>query len=616
MQQMIPLDGSQKFLYDFMKSLGVEQKTVWNNNNNTLEQEAYVVDVINPVTIQKIYATLSDYNKKSGENPLVAVPVSGWEQIQSPVAKHCSWLNKFTRKQRFVSETAQSFSLSEWTTAKNADVIIRTSSLMQQMYLFQEGDKQFFRVTGNVRITDADEWLLERGFVLPLNLPTLHVASLMGTAANGCYGPTRDGGPMTTNIVEMKGYDPNGKPITLSKKDNPDLFHVLRDFHAGAMCVTELTLENIEPKFRLKRHNILFKDVQELKIGMGAHNYINDEHFAVMYIPVDIDDKGHHYPRIRVTTMERTTDAPSEKTKRREQRELSDYVNLITTDASEPLINHIVEVEELRPFFPLFLKAGAIKTYGLEKETEEIDWAPYLYHIFRTYTRSGLVDFNWLITVESVEQARDLLVELLELVENGLIEFAEEDKYPLFNAFARFLDGLSDPEGKKGATCTVKDDPKQKVLSFELLSYLPLSRTPEFQTLLELVINHLQQKGFKFTYHPGKTWPDNVTKLSQVFNDAIGKKRLQNTRKAVDLLHGGHENIRFSATLTPQKKRWLYEDEDIESVQEHKMHEEKLMAVKKYTDEEKKKALQKIGELAQELKLTSHYKAKIEQCMK
>jgi hypothetical protein len=575
-------------MIDFPKNLmmqyGVGQKTQWHNNNWTITQNAYVLDVTDVEQVAKIFSEVSKHNNSSAK-PINVVAVSGYNVTGRG-------LSCITRLEK---EYAQSFSLSIWSTGKNADIILRTSKVMQQLYLFHEGDEHFLRVTGDVRITDADDYLLKKGYVLDVNMPTLHVASIIGAAANGCYGPARDSGPMTTNIVEMKVIDAFGKPHTFSAKENPDLFAIFRDFHMGsAFFVTELTLKNIQKKFMMKRKNVLFKDVDDFKIGMAAKNRINDEHFAVMYIPVDMHDKGNHFPRIRVTTMERTKEVPKRDITCREQHDLSAYLDLITTELGEPIINQVVEVEELREFFPLVLKAGAIKTYGLEKETEEIDWAPHIYHIFATYTKSPLDDINWLITVGSPDEARDLLGELFTLVEKKLLEYADRKMYPLFNAFARFLKGIYFPEGQGGATCTATDSPNQFILSFEMLTFPTLGRTPEFQSLVNEVVTYLKDHGYKFTYHPGKTWPDSVTKFSDFFDDEIRAKRLQNTKDAIVKLLGGLDNVRIAPTMTPQKK-------SVFGFEEEAQPEEFIMqAARIYTVAEKRAAVKMIKKLAKE----------------
>lgn len=547
---------SSKFLSELMKDYPEAKIKEWRNNNSTLHQRACIIDVEDLSQISQIVQRVFQHNQTTEGYPIVVVPVAGWDSKKTAKKHGFSCLSAEARNQRMVEEYAQSFSLSSWTTAKNADIILRISKKAQILEVFKNEEGYYLHVSAGVRITDADQYLLERGLALPPNMPTLHVASLVGASANGCYGPAGYYGPMTTNIVEMEVIDPMGTPLTLSATANPELFNVLRDCHMGSgFIVTDITLKNIEPKFMMKRHNILLKDAEAFKIAMHEKNRVEEEHFVAMYIPVDIHAKGDHDSRIRVTTIGRTSEVPTHATQTREHKELTDYLNLMETETGEPLIDLIVRTPELRQFFPFVLKAATSKTYGKEKETTEIDWSASILHIFRTYTDLPLCDINWLIQVESPEDARNLLVALIELTEHRLKELASHNEYPLFNAFSRYLKGIYYPEGEGGVAATATDKASQSILSFELLTYSALEGTPSFKSLVIDVVNLLTERGYKFKYHPGKTWPEHVSTLSQLFNDTIGAKRLENFQAAITHLHDG--NTEASPFLTPQKRAFI-----------------------------------------------------------
>lgn len=566
----------------------------WHNNNSTLEQRAYIIDLKDiDKAPAKIINQLYQHNRQNGNQPLVAVPVAGWDV--PPVS--FSLFTCFSQKQmeqRLIEEYAQSFSLSPFTTAKNADLILRIAASAQKMVL--KGNQ--LTVTPGVRITDADAFLAKKGFALPFNMPTLHVASLVGAAANGCYGPGRDFGPMTSNIVKMKIINALGEKMTLSAKENPDLFGILRDCHMGVCFVRKITFGNIQPQTLLKRRNVLFQDVQAFSKKAQEKNPLSDEHFILMYIPVDIDKTENHTPRIRVTTFKKAD--PSEKRDGGccDNNDLCTYLNLMETEAGEPLIELIASSENLQKYFPIVLKAAALKTYGLHADVTEIDWSPAIAHVFSTYTDLPIDDYNWLIQVNSADEARDLLTALLQLTETHLKEFAKTEHYPLFNAFARYLKGIHYPNGEGGVAATAIDQPHRSILSFELLSYSPLANTPAFKQLVDEVVKYLNLKGYKFKYHPGKTMPENIKSLTQTFVDAIDVRKLNNYQDAVFKLHGGKQNIPFSPFLTPQKRKFIGLNVEGENTQEN--HVVSRVSPGKCTKTQEQAALRKIIQLAEE----------------
>jgi len=587
--------GDQQFLRLLAKEHGTHKEEEWHNNNSTIHQRAYVIDLDNiskaPV---EIIRSLFVRNQQNGGYPLVAVPVAGFA---APIPRFSllSCFSPATMEERLVEEYAKSFSLSPFTTAKHADLILRISKKAQRMKIITKGKETFFQASAGVRINDADDFLQTRGFALPPNMPTLHVASLVGAAANGCYGPGRDYGPMTTSIVEMKVINALGQRLKLSSKENADLFSIFRDCHLGVCFVEKITLK-IQPKFLLKRHNILYRDVHDLTQKMNLKNPLLDEHFILMYIPVDIQEKEFISPRIMVTTFERTNESEKRGHGCKECKDLSAYMSLLTTEAGEPLIDLIVQKESLRHFYPFILKAGALKTFGKEEQTTEVDWSPSITHIFTTYTSSPIYDINWLIQVNNSDEAGELLKALLELTESHLKQDAEEGEYPLFNAFSRYLKGVSYCEGEGGIAATAVDFPHQSVLSFEFVTHSPLAETKAFKHLVGEVVKLLTDRGMKFRYHPGKNWPDNIHSLTQIFTDAIGKKRLKNFQEAVFKIHGGERNIPYSPFLTPQKKEFI----GLSDAPKEKVLLKSNDIAKECTKAQEKEALKKIIQLAEE----------------
>jgi hypothetical protein len=86
---------------------------------------------------------------------------------------------------------------------------------------------------------------------------------------------------------------------------------------------------------------------------------------------------------------------------------------------------------------------------------------------------------------------------------------------------------------------------------------MPLDQTDAFKGLYREVINELDSKGFKYKYHPGKTWPEHLDSLMQTFTDRGDTQKLMNFHEILFWLHHGRENIQFSPLITPQKLHFL-----------------------------------------------------------
>jgi len=550
----------QQFLKNLMEKHGVKEKQRWQNNNDTVSHKAYILDVKNLNEVDDIISKLWAYNiNHPKQHPLVTVPVAGWA-IPEPTA--VSIVTDKGRKESLVHEYAKSFSLSPFTTGKNADVILRTSQEAQKVLVFEnEKGERFLRITSGCRITDIEQELAKRKLALRPHMTTLHVASWVGAASNGCYGPGKDYMSMTTDIVEMKVVSPSGKLLTLSANENPQLFYILRDCHLGAAFnVKELTIKDIEPDFLMKRTDLLLKDVARFKDAMMFKDLLNKQHFIMHYIPVGMCKKNEdHFSRFRISTFERTIEAPAEATKTltQEQQDNTDWENLVLTSLGEPLINGIVGLKELQKYFDIVLELAARKTFGDKMEKVEIGPSAQTIHLLKTYTESPITDINWLIQVADVKAAQDLLVKLMSMIEEKLKYYAREETYPLLTIYSRFLKGIYYASREGGIAPTAVDKEGYCILSFELLSYPELQKTEAFKDIQNSVIKLLSDNQFKFKYHPGKTWPDNLTSLTQIFTDTIDKQRLANFQDAVIKLHGGKENISYSPFLTPQKKYFI-----------------------------------------------------------
>lgn len=605
MEALHSATGREEFLKTLMGTYGIKEKQLWENNNGTLSQEAYIIDVRDMREVAGIISKLSTFNKTSNQPPLIAVPVAGWAAPDPTI----SFISEETRDEHLVAEYAKSFSLSPFTTGKNADVIIRISKEAQKVHVFDRNGKKFLQITPGCRITDIERELARHNLALRPHMTTLHVASWVGAAANGCYGPGKNYTSMTTDIIEMKVITPFGEELTLSATEKSNLFYILRDCHMGAgFIVTELIIENIEADFLLQRTDRLLENVEEFSKVMQDKKLLEKEHFIMHYMPAGMNHKkGHHFPRFRVSTFKRTSKTPTEISQAKQ--DLSDYKDLELTSFSEPFIKDVVNSKLLQPFFDIVLEAAARKTFGHAKKQVQIGPSAQTIHILKTYTESPLIDVNWLIQVRDAHVAQDILVKLMTKVEEKLKSCAKSHEFPVLTIYARYLKGIYYTEGKGGVAATAVDQPDYSILSFELLTYPPLQKKEGFKEIQNDVIRLLEENHLKFKYHPGKTWPDNLTSLTQLFTDSIDVKKLHNYQEAIIALHGGLQNIPFSPFLTPQKKEFI--GLNIEHSSEKTKISSEEIKKGKLTQTQKKEALETIAKAAKELgHLEKHEKAK------
>jgi hypothetical protein len=283
---------------------------------------------------------------------------------------------------------------------------------------------------------------------------------------------------------------------------------------------------------------------------------LDKDHFIMHFMPVAMNNKDKdHFPRYRVSTFKRTIKAPTEGTQ--EEQDFNDYVDLTVTSVGEPVIGHIVNSERLQPFFDVILEFAAKKTFGDQMKKVEIGPSAQTIHLLKTYTESKIVDVNWLIQVPDVNVAQDILIKLMKMIEGKLDACAKEHEYPVLTIYARFLKGLYYEPGKGGIATTAVDHDGHYILSFELLTYPPLNKKEGFKAIQKDIIAFLNDNHFKFKYHPGKTWPDGLNSLTDVFKDKIDLQKLANFQNAVIEMHGGIENIPFSTLLTRQNKKFI-----------------------------------------------------------
>ncbi len=556
----------EQFLKDFAAKYGVTKQETWNNNNNCVNpdnKKFYVIDLDEcPNKTAAICKEIWEYNLKlaADQKPVKVVPVAGWKSttpnegfwslITSLV---CGLFNSVFRRNRIESEYAQSFSLNPLLAPMGADVILRYNKQAQTMVWDEE--KRQVRVSAGVRITDLEAFLHERGFAFPTRNPTLHVASVVGAAANGCYGPAKEFGSMTENIVEMKIVRCDGTQMVLSKDKNPEEFELFKDCHLGAgFIVTEITFGNIVPQFKMQRTDLLYRNVEELEAAFKEHDFFNKQHCMVMCIPRDIlnEDGGYRY---RVTYFERVPDN-TPITNSSVPEDFATWLKLMQAELGEPLIEFIAKSKNLQQFYQYILDIAATQTYGKQQKTTQVNYSHKIAHVFQTYTDAGIRDFNIQIEAANKEQAEKIYLELSKMNEERLKKYAEKNIDPEFNTFVRYNKGNYYPPGKGGIAHTGTSDPDHRVLAFEILGHYPLANSEQFNKLLTKVIEIVEKYGCTYKFHHGKNMPNHIRTLEDVFKDAISREKLDRSRAGLTKIC--LDNPRAAPTFTEEKYNYIY----------------------------------------------------------
>jgi len=548
--------GKDEFLQGLMPGYGGVKKG-WANYNGNLEQkDTWLLDFKNLDKDPSAFiGEVWKYNRKNKDN-IITVPVAGYE------APKAHWYDLFTgffsssaRKRRTEDEFSESFSLSRFTTALNADVVLRVSKAAQFMNIVEDDDGIFLEVSSGVTIDEAEQFLDKEGYAFRPRMTTLHKATVAGAMAPGCYGPSD--APITSEIVELTVVKPNGKVIVLSAKKNAGRFSVLKDAHLGAGFFVIKIKMPIVPQFIMQRRNVLYQDVDDFAQGLLEKKWIEEKHYMAMYIPVDMDKEGEHFPRIRVTTLKRTDKSEKKLAICPKYSDVCDYFSLFRNEAGEPIIDLVTQTEQLRPYTPWLLKFAAMSTYGFDEDTKERGKSHKMYHPLRAYTDS-IFDINWMIQIEDRDEARELQIELFDLAEKQLKEYEREDIYPLLNLFARYQGGVSYPEGEGGIAPTATDYEHQGILSFEFVTFMALSKTEAVRELIEIIKDYLNDRGNKFVYHPPKHMPHYIDSLTQMLTDDIGRKRLEIFQRAIIKMHGKKKDrTKDSPFLTRQKRKFI-----------------------------------------------------------
>lgn len=546
---------------DFQKSLAkefgsVQRETFHNNNSTVVVEDVNIIELKNLDDAAKIITKVYEHNQKNKEAPVTVVPVAGFTvKGGSTSFSPFSCFSADSREKRVDAELSQSFSLNPLASG-GGNLYLRVSSQAQKINTFVKEGVTYEEVSAGVTIRKNDDMLHARNQAFPLDISTLHASSLVGGSATSSYGPNKEGGAMTSNIVKKEVVNHKGQVLTLSETENKKWFDLFRHCHLGTcFWVKNLTFKNIQEKFLMKRHTSLLKDAEDLRKRMMADNpYTSHLGTIIMYIPVDIEKEDNASPRIMLVTFDKAPQGSKKDKGCQNGKELSTYLKLEATDGlAEPLIDVITKSEKLRPCFPLVLKAAALETFGNKAEVDEIDYSASIVHLFSTYTDLPIADINWLIVTESPEQARDLVLGLTSLFETNLREYAKDKKYPAFNDFQRYLKGIYDPEGNTISPLAI-DKPTQSILSFELLTYQPLAETPEFIALTRKVIAYLHEHKAYHRYHLGKTIPENL-KAKDIYTSDLDKIRLGKFKAGVTEWYEG--NLDQATFLTEEKKEFF-----------------------------------------------------------
>lgn len=556
----------EQFVKELAAKYGVTKQDNWNNNNNCVNPEGkkfFVIDLNEcPNKTAAICKEIWEYNTQlaADQKPVKVVPVAGWKSatanegfVSLISSLICGLFNSVFRRNRIESEYAQSFSLNPLLAPMGADIILRYNKEAQTM-VWDENKRQL-KVSAGVRITDAEAYLHKIGKAFRPKNPTLHVASMVGAAANSCYGPGKEYSSMTEDIVEMKIVRCDGKQMVLNKDQNSEEFELFKDGHIGAgFIVTEITFGNIVDQFKMQRTDLLYKNVEELEAAFKENDFFNKEHCMVMCIPRDILEKNGGY-RYRVTYFERVPDnTPIAEAPLPE--DFTTWLKLMQAELGEPLIEFVAKSKNLQPFYQFILDIAASQTYGKQQKTVQVNYSHKIAHVFPTYTDVGMLDFNIQIETKNKEHAQKVYFDLSRKNEEKLAGFAENGIDPEFNTFVRFSKGTYYPPGKGGIAHTGTSDPNHRILSFEILGHYPLATSEEFNELLDDTVVVVEQNDCIYKFHHGKNMQDHIRTLEDVFKDAISHERLERVRAG--LIKICLDNPRAAPTFTEEKYNYIF----------------------------------------------------------
>lgn len=567
----------------------------WHSYNGNIQVTAYVANLTDlGKQVSAVLKAFYEFNKKHPGQPLVAVPVSGWLS-KVPTEGVGGFLSCFGTKEqakRVSAEYGASYSLNPWISAPGADMILLTS--LQAHYILPTKKKGEYKVSAGVQVTQFEAYLRKEGKA-PIPTSTIHRTALSGGLGTGFYWPSKEEEPFSTHVVKAKVVDARGNRLKLSAKEkhHPHLFHALIHAHLGVFCVVELRIGGIVDNHLLKRTNRRYKSVPDLLERTKGTNPADSGSFMFQWFPYSTsnDPLGH---QIRVTTIERTNEVPSDATKVRPYKISDTYKKLMETEAAEGIIGLITGHDKLRQFYPLVVRAAALDTFGIEEETVEVGDVGTIMHPFNTYTDQELSDINPCIQVRSTAEAWDLLKELITKVDEY---YKKTGALRQFNIVSRVVKGIADPEGKRGIAPCLVDRPGEFILSFEVVEHEALSKTPESQKLRRIYLDVFKDR--KFVLHHGKTPVEELDTLEKQFNrDELSKTRLQGFREAVKEVQGA--DVATSTLLTKNKIRYIFGTGEEEAAKERTLAAKQKEVEKPLDKECEKKVLQYVVDNAKD----------------
>ena len=584
-QAFIPLSENQhNEVTRLFIVLGIKAEVrIWRNYNGNIQQpNAFVVSLTDLDVVNTLYREVYKLNqsrdrKKEPAIDIVAVG-GGWDKKPIPWYKQpLGFCSANVRTQIIDKEYSEhSYTLNPITSARGAHIIIQISERAQSLKVVKrkvKGEEKVYAiVTPGVRLIDAHKRLHKKGYALPANYPTLHVATIGGLIEQGCYGPKTGDPAFGDNVDQVEIVDPLGGKRFLS--DNGEYYqklneegvpsgglifkadpHILDVYKGGTSgtsgFVKKIRLKNLRKPFYMQRTVKHYADAKDLKANFLDKSLLNHEHAMVMYIPTP---KRYGLPRFQSVSAFELATPPKKKKPCCDLPNMETFLHLLTTELGEPFIQTIAESKTLHRFMKYVLMFAAKSRFGkIGEEQVDVDLSWKVLHILDTYTDIEIVDINWLLHVDA-KQVPKVAAAVFSAIDKKINELSKAKKYPLLNAFLRILKGKSGEH--QGISTTATNDSDQYVLAFELLTFKGLSQTDEFRELVAIVDKVRKEFNIPLRLHLAKHLPEGVNTLRQILTDQRGKKGLKEYQDYVTHMH--HDtNLDDSTVLTPLRKHFF-----------------------------------------------------------
>lgn len=177
-----------------------------------------------------------------------------------------------------------------WTAAtKTDDVLMDVTGLDQILHIGEPRKDGTALVTAQagVRLNDLCSALQARGLTMQ-NLGSMGFQTIGGATATNTHGSGRNHGGIATQVVRLKMLTGGGKIVSLSRKENPELFRAALSGLGLSGVVTEVTYKAV-PAFNIgvsRGHRTLSHMVQKEAGQSNLQKMLHDnEWFSILWVP-------------------------------------------------------------------------------------------------------------------------------------------------------------------------------------------------------------------------------------------------------------------------------------------------------------------------------------------